>query len=341
MLTSIGGVSALEPLNSRENEDVKLKISDSFVNDNTTKVSINSTNDTQFKVPSNKFYNQIKKSYSNTSVRSNGMYNITTDYLNYSETLTTTDTQDYYFFTLDTAKNIYSRIISSNTNYMIAIASTDTGKPIENYGLLSGSMWNYELPAGNYAFVVMPVDINEEMGSTYTIQANLTSPAGQSVLYNTNSTNTFLSMKYVTTLNPTTGDIYSNDKKILDKVHANTMCYSSNAQLGYWTHISHLYRTNIKSVSTPIKYTSDAGSSNNAVIITVNPCAFALTKFYYTGNPNDGTEEIQDPDVAVKTDTIFIYDINTGKVLDCISDYNYFYKYGKYSTSHISYSLLS
>jgi hypothetical protein len=90
-------------------------------------------------------------------------------------------------------------MITDNSNYVLTILKLDNTDNLYklkyDYGMLSGGLWNVSLEIGEYALLVMPVDNNESLGSTYTLQANWSSPIGQNQLLSPDLTNVYYYIK--------------------------------------------------------------------------------------------------------------------------------------------------
>lgn len=283
----------------------------------------------------------IKISKPKVSIKSN--FNLTGDLLSYSDSLTTADPTDFYFFTVPDTRNIIFMLQSTNANYRVDLYfidwSTSTAYPT-GLGCTSGNYaYANNLTAGDWG---LRVTSSGTVGNTYNIYMNATGPGGATL---ESASNHLQSVVW----GYANGDLYLNNNYIANTTQAtNTnphldwtreFYFSSGGSYQSRTH--DIADTRVSYITTRINYSSNYASSNDAVLIILkDETLFTYHESQYTsGNPPYHYSSFVDTtgrttprrldfiDMAGDPD-ILVYDLNTNEVIDFVSNLNYYYAQG-------------
>lgn len=287
----------------------------------------------------------IKISKPEPSVKS--AYNVTEDLLSYSDSLTTADPSDFYFFSVPDTRTIIFQLQSSNTNYRVDLYSinwsTGTASPVGlGYTIGSVPAMANDLTAGDWGLMVIS---SGTVGNTYRIDMNAAGPGGATSLES--STNTLNSVVWRYPNN----DLYFNNTYIANTTQAaNTnpnldwtreFYFSSGGSYQSRTH--EISDARVSYITTRVNYSSDYASSNNAVLIVLDEeTLFTYHESeYHSGNPPYYYQSFVDTtgkvtprrldrllDDMVNNPKFLAYDLNTNQVIDFVSNFNYYYAMG-------------
>ncbi|SDZ09112.1 hypothetical protein SAMN05421736_10640 [Evansella caseinilytica] len=262
--------------------------------------------------------------------------------LNHDDILTTNDPMDFYFFSVPDERNIILRILSNNSNYRVDIYevdwSTGTAYPT-NFGTSSGNtVIGSGLYASDWALVVTSTGT---VGDTYSVQMNIASSGGtiisasaalQSVVVRYPNNDLYLNEHYIA--NTTEA---ANTNPHLDWERRFYFSYDGN----YQSRTHDISDARVSYISTRANYQSSYASSNNVVLIVLNIdtlFTYFESEFrsgpptYYYSSFVDTTgrttpRRLDSIDLARNPD-ILVYDLNTNKVIDFVSNLNYYYARG-------------
>ncbi|SFF14513.1 hypothetical protein SAMN04487969_11577 [Paenibacillus algorifonticola] len=271
-------------------------------------------------------------------------YNVEGDILYHSSSLTASNPQNFYFFSLATARSIIFRIQSSNASYRVDLYQIDwnTGTAYPTgVGNTSGNLSAANnLPAGDFGLLVTSTGALE---ASYNIQSNASAPSG-AVSYNQIS-----SLLQSVVWEYSNQDLYLNNKLIANTTDA----ANTNPQLDwervYYFSYGGSYQSRTHSISdarvnyitTAVDYHSTYASSNNAVLIVLKE--ETLFTYHYStfasGPPTQYFQTFVDTKGfttprrlgfldMIGNPHILVYDLNTNKVIDFVSGLNYYYANG-------------
>lgn len=280
-------------------------------------------------------------------------FNVTGDRISFSDSLTAVDPADFWFFSVPTDRTILTQLRSANANYRVDLYSIDwntgTATPTPFWGKAGEIRFATDLAAGDWG---LRVTSTGSVGDSYSIHANM---ANLSVVPDpSNPANTAKLTSYSENLISAVmeypnGDITVNGEKI-----GNTSAVSNiNAHLtwareytftsgGAHSSINHdIDDVRIKSVTIPLKYTSQYAQSDNAVFITLDKETL-FTSFrsnFVSGVPTSSWstfEDVQGRTTPRRLDEIdmlgdpdlLVYDLDKKKVIDFASSLNYWYAKG-------------
>lgn len=263
-----------------------------------------------------------------------------------SGSLTTSDTQALYFFSITgTNRFMLARLLSPNTNYVAQLfvydESTGTASATNYYGFAGNLITLNGLPVGDYVFAVYSYD--STYGDSYTFDINATNPAANisSVEYIATDLSIFI-------FETTSGDVYGNGSFIYNTsatINSNLewqRISESNWGSGYEQRTMDVYNVHVNSMSSPVSYSSNYASSNCAVLIYCDTgTGFSYFHSYYqSGNPpvydsswEDTTgrttpRTLDAADFAGGNQHILVFDLITGQCIDFYSTLNIFYAAG-------------
>ncbi|MEK3918600.1 hypothetical protein [Paenibacillus sp. FSL K6-2393] len=280
-------------------------------------------------------------------------FNVTGDRISFSDSLTAADPADFWFFSVPTDRTILTQLRSANANYRVDLYSIDwntgTATPTPFWGKAGEIKFATDLAAGDWG---LRVTSTGSVGDSYSIHANMANPSV--VPDPSNPANTAKLISYSENLISAVmeypnGDITVNGEKI-----GNTSAVSNiNAHLtwareytftsgGAHSSINHdIDDVRIKSVTIPLKYTSQYAQSDNAVFITLDKGTL-FTSFrsnFVSGVPTSSWstfEDVQGRTTPRRLDEIdmlgdpdlLVYDLDKKKVIDFASSLNYWYAKG-------------
>lgn len=267
-------------------------------------------------------------------------YTITSEYEKQAAKLTDISNQNFHLFSLAKPTEVFARLATNNSHYVVVLIDVDYsnnswsfhGNTNQGTAYLPDAIPQFSLEPGDYGFLVRPLSFSDRLGDSYTLETNLTVSGGPNIgrVAPTNEDAKILGIKYLMTYNQNTDDICMNGKYVLEGNSG--LKYSVTSQQGYYTNTVYYGYSHIIGVTTPIKYKSDAGTTNWGLMLTVS-CKYALTEFYYNPDNPSGAEDVVHPWVPITC--YYIYDLNTRTIVDVPHQTNPNYYFGKYKFENI------
>ncbi len=272
-------------------------------------------------------------------------WRITDNIFNGKESVSAADPVDMYIVqtTSDTAAAM--KIVSSNTNLIVRLYILDmntgnaAGTDVFDSASDSGAQVLGTLPAGNYVLGVYSTDTSVPAGS-YTLMWNCSNPGGASAIVNCNSDLTKVILGYSDRI-----AIYCNGVNWLNDLEWEehyTFSYG-NSYNGRDQSISDITvrRVNVGSFS------SNKYSTNNALFVSVGVGSlWTIMRSHYTNNNGDVTHIMNYFDASGREtprrfDALdmeygphyIVIDMDTNKVVDFASPYNYLWQSGEITGS--------
>ncbi|GGE35999.1 hypothetical protein GCM10011391_13500 [Pullulanibacillus camelliae] len=275
------------------------------------------------------------------SIKSN--FNVSGDRMNFTDTLTSTDTDDFWFFSVDTERSVIFNIQSTNPDYAVELYQIDwetgTAYPTSLGGYSGDEVAYNQLPSGDWALRVYTTGTT--YGDSYSIKMNATNPSGAANILSESD-----SLLYVVLSYPN-GDIYSNGTYVAtiggDNTHLNWKREYYFTWDGNYDQRTHeISEVKIKSISGPVSYHSDYASSDNAILIYLDEGTLFMynESSFRSGPPTQYTNSFVDTigkttprrldsdDLTNWGDHILVYDLNKQKPIDFYSVLNYYYASG-------------
>jgi len=268
-------------------------------------------------------------------------YNITGTLLNHNDSLTAADPTDFYFFSVSDPRMLIFKIQSANPNYRVDLYQIDwnanTAYPA-GLGSTSGNDALAGIGSGDWA---VQVTSTGSVGNAYTIQLNASAPGGANSLMDASATLQSVIWSYPNK------DLYMNDSFIANTSNTAdinphlkwTRVFENSEGGNYQTRTHDIDDVRVSSITTRVNYSSNYASSNNAVLIVLNEgtlFTYSESKFQSSGgyalsfvdlNGRPTPRRFDFIDMAGDPD-ILVYDLNTNKVIDFVSNLNYYYAKG-------------
>ncbi|AET57663.1 hypothetical protein HPL003_04470 [Paenibacillus terrae HPL-003] len=274
-------------------------------------------------------------------------FNVNGDLMGFTDSLTTADPTDFWFFNVPTDRSILAQIRSSNPNYRFDLYSIDWSTGTASLtgfgGKASELKFATDLKAGDWG---LRVTSTGAVGESYSIHMNAASPADSPINGKTAKLTSYSNNLIYTVIEYPNGDIKVNGAQIANTTTVNPnlnwnreFYFSYGGSYNSRTH--DVSEVRVKSITTPVKYTSNYASSDNAVLIVLNEGTL-FTYFesaYSSGNPPYYSSSFVDTngrvtprrldfiDMAGDPD-ILVYDLDKKKVIDFASSLNYYYAKG-------------
>lgn len=271
-------------------------------------------------------------------------YNVNGDLLDHSDSLTTEDSTDFYFFSVPDTRSAIFRILSSNPNYRVDLYEidwdTNTAYPVGLGGTSGNDLFANGLYAADWGLMVTSTGT---VGDTYSIQMNVSSPGGATSLMKTSGALQSTVWGY------SNGDLYLNENYIASTTQAvNTNPHLNWERKFYFTSGGNyqsrdhdISDARVSHITTRANYISDYASSDNAVLIVLKEeTLFTYFESVYRSGPPvyhnysfvDTTgrttpRRLDWIDTAGNPD-ILVYDLNTNQVIDFVSNLNYYHSKG-------------
>lgn len=263
-----------------------------------------------------------------------------------SGTLTESNNMDIYFFSVtDSTKFLLAQLKSSNTNYVAQLyvvdSATGDATATNIYGFSGDLIQLNGLPTGEYAFIIF--SNTSTYGQDYTLNINAQNPAANiaKVYYLATDLSIFM---YETE----SGDIYGNGSLIYNTSTntGNNLRWQRVDEVswgsGYEQRTHSVFNVKVKSISTPVSYSSNKASSDCAVLLYCDEgTSFSYLHTYYQSGVDHIYEstttdttgrttprELDSLDFVEGNQHILVYDMNTGSVIDFYSTLNIFYAGG-------------
>lgn len=285
--------------------------------------------------------NTINKLTGLNAVQPQSLYQVNELVLNTTDSLTTADSADLFFFSASSNKTLLAQLLSTNNDYELELYLVDwSNMVLYNTGIVKANnelLVLTDLPTGDYA---LEIRSKGSLGDNYNLNMNASNPANfTEVLTLTNSLKQFVA-KYAD------GSVYTNGKYVLnlngDNSHLDwerNFRFSDNG--GYTQRNHSISNVKIKNISQPISYSSSYASSNNAIMIYLNTgTSFMYHESQYQSGKNPyyhssfvdtlgkTTPRQIDTDDFNYGDHILIFDLNTGQPIDFYSVLNFYYGAG-------------
>ncbi|ANY66852.1 hypothetical protein BBD42_10525 [Paenibacillus sp. BIHB 4019] len=271
-------------------------------------------------------------------------YNVEGDILFHSSSLTASNPQNFYFFSLPTARSIIFRTQSANAGYRVDLYqidwSTGTAYPT-GIGNTSGNLSAANnLPAADFGLLVTSTGT---VGDTYNIQSNASAPNGAISFNSVSNLLQSVVWKY------SNNDLYLNNKRIANTTNAANTNPHLDWERKYYFSYGGNYQSRTHSISdarvnyitTAVDYHSTNASSNNAVLIVLKEDTLFMYHYstFASGPPTQYFQTFVDTKGyttprrfglldMLGNPQILVYDLNTNKVIDFVSDLNYYYANG-------------
>lgn len=274
-------------------------------------------------------------------VRTNSVYEFTGSIFSYNGTLTSSNTNDLYCFSLTQPRSVAIDISSTNAQYAVMLCivdwSTGTVTPTD-YGNLAGSSNAIILnvPAGDYALLVFSID--GSLGSSYTVMYNSTNPPYASDHLNDTRPDLSVVTLYYEGALYYYDKLYSNGKNV-NSLLSNISYHREDTwpiETGrYWVNHNIDYGT-IKYLYYCPSVTTAKGNSNNALLIDLG--VGTLWTYWQQIVNNNGTGGsdftdflgLQTPRYFDSVDAQYaqylVYDIDTNQYIYFDSIYSDFYE---------------
>ncbi|MYL41218.1 hypothetical protein [Virgibacillus salexigens] len=274
------------------------------------------------------------------SIQSN--FDVTGDRMNFEDSLTADDPDDFWFFSVDSDRSILFELQTDNPNYIVELYQVDwdtgTAYPTSIGGYDGDLIANNQLPAGDWALRVYSTDTLED---SYTVKMNATNPSGAASVISTSSTLLYAVLSYPS------GEIYSNGNYVAtidgDNAHLDWEREYYFAWDGNYNQRDHnISDVHIKSISGPVNYSSSYASSSNALLIYLDEETLFTyhESSYRSGPPTQYSSSFVDTlgkttprrldtdDLTNYGDHILVLDVNSGETIDFFSVLNYYYASG-------------
>ncbi|MEK5506619.1 MULTISPECIES: hypothetical protein [unclassified Paenibacillus] len=325
---------------------VEANSSSSTAKDMATSLSLNTTQTLEPTSTTEAVYGEtLKVNNHRVSLMSN--FNVNGDLMSFEDSLTTADPTDFWFFNVPTDRSILAQIKSSNPNYRFDLYSIDWSTGTASLtgfgGKASELKFATDLKAGDWG---LRVTSTGTVGESYSIHMNAASPADTPINGKTAKLTSYSNNLLYTVIEYPNGDIKVNGTQIANTTVANPNLewsreFNFSSGGSYSSRSHNVSDVRIKSITTPVKYTSNYASSDNAVLIVLNADTL-FTYFesaYSSGNPPYHSSSFVDTsgrttprrldiiDMAGDPD-ILVYDLDTKKVIDFVSNLNYYYAKG-------------
>ncbi len=274
------------------------------------------------------------------SVYSN--FSVSGDRMNFSDTLTAADPDDFWFFSVDTDRSIVFKIQTENPDYVVKLYQVDwetqTLYPTTLKGTPEEQVTHSQLPSGDWALRVYSTNT---YGDAYSIKMNATNLSGAVNILSASDSLLYLVLGYPN------NDIYSNGTYVAtlgqNNTHLNWEREYYFAWDGNYNKRTHkVSDAKVKSISRPVSYHSNYADSDNAILIYLEKDTL-FTYFessFRSGPPTQYNNSFVDTigkttprrldndDLTNWGDHILVYDLNTQKPIDFFSILNFYYAGG-------------
>ncbi|WP_153463941.1 MULTISPECIES: hypothetical protein [Sediminibacillus] len=283
------------------------------------------------------------------SVSSN--FDVSGDRMNFNDSLTSSDPDDFWFFSIPSDRSILFEIETENPDYIVELYQIDwetgTAYPTSIGGYANQLVANNQITSGDWALRVYSSNTLED---TYTIKMNATNPNGAESVYSTSDSLLYAVLGYPN------GDIYSNGVFVAAIGRENTQLDWERefyfAWDGNYNQRQHsISDVNIKSISAPVSYTASYASSNNAILLYLDEGSLFThhVSSFRSGPPTQYDSSFVDTigkttprrldtdDLTNWGDHILVFDLNTGESIDFFSVLNYYYASGAESIPTITF----
>lgn len=253
-------------------------------------------------------------------------YDVSGYIINHNDSLTTADPADFYFFNVPNERSLLFKLASSNSQYKVQLYKIDwdAGQAYPtNINVGPGTQVNVsDLYAGDWGLRVFS---EGSVGDSYTIKMNATNPGGFSNVLFTADSFMYTVLKYPN------NDIYSNGVYVCnltgENPHLDWNRWSHNSSEN-WNRTHNVDYVKILNISTPVNYSSEYASSNNAILIYLDKGT--MFTYFFNGSFTDvlgrtTPRRLDDVDMMYGSH-VLVYDLNTGKPIDFYSPLNFYYR---------------
>lgn len=284
-------------------------------------------------------------------IKTSGSYLTDSDRFINSSSLTESNPDDWWFFTVDSDRSIVFQIDSENSDYLVQLYQVDwssgSAYPTTLGGGTGQTIAHSSLPEGDWALRVFS---QGEVGSSYTIRMNATNPEGAVGILSSSTSLQYLVLHYEN------GEIYSNGSYIANLNENNEhLEWRRNVQFNwdgnYNRRLHSVSEIKIKSISAPVRYRANYASSDSAILIYLDTgTLFTHFESYFRSGPPTQYENsfvdtigkttpryLDEDDLANWGDHIIVYDFNTNQSIDFFSVLNFYYASGAESIPTITY----
>lgn len=252
----------------------------------------------------------------------------------------TENSDNYVFFTVTKDTFIMARIASNNSDYTLNLYKidnlTDEALPTDIVINSNDTLALNGLQKGDYLF---KISSNGTAGDPYSLQINATNPAGaidsmaevsstlQYLVFSYQNYEVYANGIYVFSYDPTVSASHLNWTRD-NIINSPGVIHERKLSIG---------NVKVRTFSGPVAYESDYASSDSAILLYLNEgtafstfeSTFIDEPFSYTSSFNDvngkATPRFLDSSDFTSSNHILVFDLNTGKVIDFLSDLNYYY----------------
>jgi hypothetical protein len=247
---------------------------------------------------------------------------------------------NYVFFSVTKDTFMFSKLVTVNRDYKLKLYKIDdlTGNAVPTNASDDPNLTLAinPLQAGNYLFLISSAGT---VGDPYTLQINATNPAGEF-----DSINRISSTLQQLVISYKNNEVYANGTYVfswdpsVSNSHLNwTRDFNVDIDGVIQTKKMSLGNVKVRTFSGPVTYTSKYASSDNALLLYLDAgTAYTYFESLYNSVTGDYSSSFKDPtgkdtprlldetDLA-SGDQIIVFDLNTGKTIDFLSNLNYFY----------------
>lgn len=259
--------------------------------------------------------------------------------INKDSVLTNETPNELYFFSPQSNKALFSRMLSDNINYRLQLYVVDWNEgvayPTDLIKKPGELLYFSNLPAGDYA---LQVRSEGSVGNQYTIQLNVANPANLTTILADSGNLAYIVASY------DDGSVYVNGEFAFN-LSGNNLEWKREFNLslpgGYSTRTHNLSDIKVAGVSSPVYYASSYGSSPKALLIYLDKGTLFTyhESQYQSGTPpyyyssfvdtlGKKTPRRLDEDDNNYGSHILAFDLNTGKSIDFFSTLNFYYAAG-------------
>ncbi|WP_067839112.1 hypothetical protein [Amphibacillus sediminis] len=278
-------------------------------------------------------------------------YLIDSDRFIYSDSLTESDPDDWWFFSVDSDRSILFQLDSAISDYYVQLYlidwSTGTAYPTALGGQAGQTIAHSSLPEGDWALRVFS---EGTVGDAYTLRMNASNPEGASGVISSSTSLQYLVLSYPN------GDIYVNGSYLANQTGNNShldwervFMFSWDGNYNQRTHS--ISSVKIRNISAPVSYQSNYAKSDNAIMLYLDiDTLFMHHESYFRSGPPTQYESsfvdtlgkvtprrLDQDDLTNWGDHILIYDLNTNKSIDFFSVLNFYYASGAEPIPTITY----
>jgi hypothetical protein len=256
------------------------------------------------------------------------VYNVSASYFWNTTSLTSSNSQNYYTFSVGSDRYMALGLSSTNTNYYLQLYQYQTTSG--NYAATNcifaatNTVALNDLPAGNYLLAVFSTGT---VGDNYTIAMNASNPSNPTNIYNAS----FLNM-----VCGYTGSLYANGTAIFtgDSENGTSLDWSYNYDniYGNYDHGIDQYIAEVKidtsrEIDKPAPYKTAYKSSDSALLIPIKGGVGGTMYVFQDSLLENGTiiSHVGPLQLTLNYDDYLVYDLATNKVIDLKGNDNALY----------------